>query len=311
MKILHLLSIFLVLQLMLSGCQNTHGAEETGNTNMYESHKPSGTQNSPNISITVGERTYSLNELNEEIEETFNTKLYYHGSCAESLYFTSNASLILGKPVEYDLYYASGNIASVDNNPIIYLVITNLEHPLSTEEVPLQYVFGIKVTEQGMQSDFYMQGHIPKEENGGYYKETYKYLGNSSMCITEIVPPSHEVMSDEWKESVKASLRIYMDKNDFSSIKENNLPLGNYCVYIEGFSAADVDSKVIFEHEDGRIYRGEYYFVHHPDGKTAADLNKVELAEYLQESECRDYMKKLRQNAAFSMEYSVKTQGGQ
>ena len=182
---------------------------------------------------------------------------------------------------------------------------TNIEHPLSTTQNPLLYKFGVNVTECGLQSNFCEQSHVRSQaDNSTSLLEGADYLGNYSMYINKIKQPKHEAMSSQWKKQAEKALQLYMDRNDFYSVKEKNLPRGKYNVYIQGFSKCDIDSTVVFEHENGQVYLGRYYFVHDiPDGEPA-DLNKVALVESA-DAHLVNFLGKLRQHAAVSMEYVV------
>ena len=74
---------------------------------------------------------------------------------------------------------------------------------------------------------------------------------------------------------------------------------------MQGFDPADVDSKIAFEHEDGTIYFGSFYFVHNIVPDRPADLNHVGIPEYSTREECMKRLDKIRSCAAISMEYVV------
>ena len=96
-----------------------------------------------------------------------------------------------------------------------------------------------------------------------------------------------------------------MDNNNFSAIKDKNLRPGNYHVYVQGFDPADVDSIIAFEHEDGTIYFGHFYFVHNSVPNRPADLNHVSIPEYSTQEDSAKILEKIRSCAAISMEYAV------
>lgn len=289
-----LLFVILLLLGILSGCQKA-GTPVQGELPTQEEK-----------SITVYGTRFTVEQINEQIKETINEELYYCGNDPDSDNMFYNWDLILNKNLEYSLYYVpSDNPDSTDPvyqevfPPQIHFVITNMAHPLSTEDEPKLYFAGIEITQKGLRSDFCRGYHISADE-----KMKGEFLGSYSMCLTEIVKPIHEEMSNEWKEQVETELKLYMDENDYSAIKENNLPVGNYHVYIEGFSECDADSDVIFEHEDGRIYIGTYRFLHHASGENSANLHRVTLSEYPESM--AEYLNKVRENAVLSMKYAVK-----
>jgi len=283
--------LLLVLLMLLTGCRGnvpSGTVASTGDT-------PTTTQ-SAQIKITAKGREYSVEEIQEGILKAFNTEFYYAGNGHVHL----NRNLILNKTLNYDLVFVDHEFL-----PYVLLIVNNLEHPLSTEEEPL-YSFGIAFSEQGMEEKFYTIGTVTRTELT-YMTEVRgeTYLGSYSLHITEIVKPQHEQMSEEWKQRAEAAIRRYMDKNDFSSEKEKNLEPGKYHVYIKGFSKGDVDSVIVFEHENGNVYEGGYYFVHDISETLPADLNHVELVEDPSDSYYKKWLDKVRENAALHMEYWV------
>jgi len=98
---------------------------------------------------------------------------------------------------------------------------------------------------------------------------------------------------------------MYMDENDFHNDKEKDLQPGKYMIYVQGFGKGDLDSRIFFEHESGRIYEGFYYFVHTNDGEGPADLNHVSSEVYDLYGMSAEYYEKVKLNAALQMEYSV------
>ena len=191
--------------------------------------------------------------------------------------------------------------------PKVYIVTTNVEHPISTEQEFELCGFAIQLTEYGLQSYFYMQFPIAPQEN---YLDALPvgtvYLGHHSMKMSQITQPVHQKMSDRWKQHAETAIRLYMDKNNFYVVEDNkNLQTGKYNIYIQGFSESDVDSTIVFEHENGSIYVGQYYFVHSISGENPADLNHVELVEDTN-ADFIEYLHRLKRNAALCMQYSVK-----
>lgn len=293
MQRIKLLLAILLLVGVLGGCKNAEAPAQAEQNVQEEKF------------ITVYETQFSVEQINEQIKETINEQLYYHGYFFDSDNIFLNRDLFLNQNLEYSLYYVPSTYPDRTDPeyqevfpPQIHFVITNIEHPLSTENEPKLYFAGIEITQKGLRSDFCRGYHINADE-----ETKGEFLGNYSMCITEIVEPTHEEMSNEWKEQAEAELKLYMDENAYSAVEENNLPVGNYHVYVAGFSEADADSDVIFEHEDGQVYIGTYLSLHHISGEDAANLHRVALCEY-PESEA-EYLNKVREEAAFSMEYAV------
>ena len=191
------------------------------------------------------------------------------------------------------------------NSSYAVLLFNNLEHPLSTKEEPKYCMFGIAFTKYGIESTFYAYGARDPDDFAYYTEEcNAEYLGRYSMCITEITKPQHEQMSDEWKQLAEDAIKQYIAEEDVVGNKHYPLEPGKYCVYIKGFSEADQDTTIYFEHEQGKIYEGFYYFVHNISKDRPADLNHVR--PYFEPSERDETMlKKIRENAALVIECQV------
>lgn len=281
-------AVLLVIMMLLTGCR--------GNIPSTPTEDNPTTTLSAQIKITAKGREYSIEEIQEGILKAFNTEFYYAGDYDVPM----NRNLVLNKTLNYDLVFVDHEF-----QPFVLLIVNNLEHPWSTEEEPL-YKFGIAFSEQGMEEKFYTMGTATRTELTFMTEERGEtYLGSYSLHITEIVKPQHEQMSEEWKQQAEAAIRRYMDKNDFHYEKEENLEPGKYHVYIKGFSKADVDSVIVFEHENGNVYQGLYYFVHDISETRTADLNHVELVEDPGDSYYKEWLDKVRENAALHMEYWV------
>ena len=296
-----ILLVLMIIAVFLSGCANNTYQNSTA-TNIVENTTES-TESSdvidnsePNINgITV-------EEILAQIPDVINNKLYYSGNYTHIENMLLNKNLILNKHLEFDLYSYCPTFD--DRLPEVRIVFTNADYITSNYEDPQVYCVGICVTENGLQSIFTTGYHIAASENFG------TYLGSYSMCIEEIYTPTHEKMSDEWKENTANEIRIYMDENDFCSIAEDNLEIGKYKVYVQGFSENDTDTHIFFEHENGNIYSGFYYFVHNNSGKSAADLNKVNLVENPDSEGFQIYYERVKQNAALTLEYEVHQRPG-
>lgn len=282
MKKSRLFLAWLALIFLLNGCSQP---SVYGNTNI---------PTLPSF-IEINNKSISVSEINDGLKDAFNTALYYHKD--------GPIGAFLNKTVEYELFFISDTKTTLQ--PKISFVITNMEHPLSTEQNPLLYKFSIHATESGLQSYFCEQSYVRSQANNSTsLAENADYLGNYSLYINKVERPKHEAMSSQWKKRAEEALQLYMERNDFYSEKENNLPKGKYSVFIQGFSKSDVDSTVVFAHEDGRVYLGQYYFVHDIHDGEPADLNKVALVESA-DAHFAEYLARLRENAAVSMEYVV------
>lgn len=249
--------------------------------------------------VMIGDTAFSISQLNAGIQDAFHNTIYYHSRWADGRF--TNCLL------EYELYFSRNKDP---NSPhLVVLLITNVDHPLSRAEEPLQYLFGINITELGMQSDFHIQMHIPAGSNvkdhyyyGFYISETY--LGSYSMEINCNEKPIHEEVSEQWKDSAEAAIRLYMEGNDFYSAADGILPQGKYRVYIQGFFPADESADIVFQHEDGRLFIGRYLFVHDINPEERADLNHV--APVADVAYYEDYMNKLQATAVLTMDYEIR-----
>lgn len=266
-------------------------------------------------SIVVNGTTFSVQQINDGIKNAFNNSLYYHGKLYSD-FLDANVDLVLNKGIEYDLFYAPEFVYEYSLTgdaqtllPEVIMVITNMEYPVSIDGTTQLYMYGIVVTEQGFQTDFNSISPIPKGEKYNFlYNREAIPLGTYTMCISEITQPLHEKMSDEWKIQTEEAIRMYMDANDFYINKEMNLLPGEYHIYVEGFSKSDVHSEIVFEHENGNIYMGEFYFVHNYYEGKLANLNKVQLVEIngsVEEAYYADYLGKLLENSPLVMEYTI------
>ena len=290
----------MIVALLISGChRNTSHATLTStvNTSATTPVTAETIPQSVQIKVTAKGREYAIEEIRQGILKAFHTEFYYAGNDALHL----NRNLILNKALTYDLVFVEDQFL-----PYVLLIVNNLDHPLSTEEEPL-YSFGIAFSEQGMEEKFYTYGTAASNTLAYMTEDRDEvYLGSYSLRVSEIAKPQHEQMSEEWKQRAEAAIQLYMDKNDFYSEKEKNLEPGKYQVYIKGFSKGDVDSIIIFEHENGNVYQGFYYFVHGISEAQPADLNHVELVADPSDS-YDQWLEKVREGAALHMEYWVQS----
>ena len=300
-----------ILFFVLCGCQNTSTPEIDSSMLCLDF---SGVPETPETTIisadflTVNGKEFSVEQINKGIKTTVNNVLYYHGNNFDSDYLLFNTDLLLGKCLEYELYFSpDATTETVGNNgmAIVYFVITNVEHRLSTPDDPKLYAFGIEICEYGLCSDFYYQGYVPKGKTHQLAEGGAVYLGSYSMCLNEVLQPAHEEMSDEWQKQAEEALKLYMDKNDLGADPENHLQPGKYTIYIEGFSQSDNHSTVIFEHENGSVYSGSYRFVHHITDGSPANLNKVLLVENCDADPYQIYLERVRSNATLVMVYRL------
>ena len=293
-------TMVICLLIAMTACRRNVPGATVASTGDTQKTAPSNAETNPpsmQIKITAKGREYAIEEIRQGILKAFHTEFYYAGNDALHL----NRNLILNKTLTYDLVFVEDQFL-----PYVLLIVNNLEHPLSTEEEPL-YSFGIAFSEQGMEEKFYTYGTAASNTLAYMTEDRDEvYLGSYSLRVSEIAKPQHEQMSEEWKQRAEAAIQLYMDKNDFYSEKEKNLEPGKYQVYIKGFSKGDVDSIIIFEHENGNVYQGFYYFVHGISEAQPADLNHVELVADPSDG-YGQWLEKVREGAALHMEYWVQS----
>ena len=258
------------------------------------------------VNINVNGKDFSVKEVTDGICDTFNSVLYYQQCKGNSTIVSTD--LVLKNEIKYKLYFMPGAIGekSIIKPSKIYGVVTSLEHPASSDEETVLYTFGIDITEQGLKSDFSLLGHIVIDYQSLIDDGTV-YLGEYSMYLDKIEKPFYKKKNEEWEKNVKSAICLYMDKNDFYGEDNKNLKPGNYHIYIQNFTESDQDSTIIFEHENGDIYSGIYYFVQNATQDVCADLNKVVLIEDSELPIFKEYLKKVKLDPAISFEYVVKT----
>lgn len=301
---LKLIAALSLLLLVLCGCQKTTVREE-GTKEVPSEQTTAARETQSTVAqtedqvITVDAAQFTVEQINEQIKEAINSDMYYSGYFTDSDNIFSNRDLLLNQPLEYALYYVTTTGPRKLSPAEIRVLITNHEHPLSAS-LGKQYLYEIAffINENGL--EYYCQ----TRHTAADAEPTGTFLGNYTMCFTEFTKPQHEVMSEEWKAQAKAALALYMDQNDFNAYDKRNLPAGNYRVYIKGFYKSDYDSTIIFQREDGLIYSGRYLFLHTISEGNPADLHRVEFLGYA--DNMTQYLERVRENCAFSMEYTVK-----
>lgn len=296
------LCILGVTSFLMYGCQNPN-SENDSTTKTTDVLITSTT-------VDVNEKEFSLKEITDGIHNTFNSVLYYHQCKGDST--IASADLVLGNEIKYKLYFKPGAIGekSIIKPSKIYGVVTNLEHPTSSDDKTVLYTFGIDIIEQGLQSDFSYLGYIVSDDQS-FVDDGTVYLGEYSMCIDKIEKPFYKEKTEEWENNVKSAICLYMDKNDFYAEDNGNLKPGNYHIYIQNFMENDQDSTIIFEHKNGDIYSGIYYFVQKATKDVCADLNKVVLIEDDELPIFKEYLEKVKLDPAISFEYVVNENTGE
>lgn len=290
MKVIDRLAGLLVVAMLILLCGCSHVSTPVNSTPVDSAPSESSTP----FVITVGKTTFTEDELCRQLENTVNAELYYSGTIYEHL---------LNRRLEYALYYKAPNYYW--DKPKVGLVIENVPHPRSTESETLFPAFIICISEMGLESTFWGVDYITQGGINSVSENGWIFIGRHTMCFPTASTPSREIMSREWADAAEKALRLYMDKNDFYAEKEKNLPSGKYRIYIHGFTAADTDTFVFFEHEDGRVYGGYYYFVHEFSGEWPADLNHVERYLSYENADSQQYFERIKETAALVMEYAV------
>lgn len=291
--------------------ESTSPSEESKPINKTPAEPPQKTVPPEERPVTINGRSFTMKEINAEVQKMLNSMLYYHGDDDTSEYIIYNKDIILHKDVEYDLYINPPDPRHW-NLTMLDIVITNFHHPLSSEEkLLLLYNFGVPVTEWGLRSKPYTGNYIVEEHMYNFVSDK-TFLGSYTMRLDEITKPEYEPMGSEWEENAKNAIRLYMDKNDYyADDLHNNLAPGNYHVYVQEFFKSDEDSYIFFEHENGNVYWGWYFSVQMASGEHPASLHKVELVENPDDPWIQLYYEKVRSDPALSFEYEVRQGGGQ
>ncbi|MDL2220448.1 hypothetical protein LJC55_02145 [Eubacteriales bacterium OttesenSCG-928-N14] len=271
--------------LLLCGCQGAPDPKESA---------------MPDTVITVGEREYSVSDVNAGIKNTFNKNLYLY----RSVIFLDSEDVI-GKEIRYELYYFENAEKRTYEETTIFFVIT-LDVPKHIFDGGYgQYIiYGIDINERGMMSYFSYYDYGQTHEKG---KQEFisgvnlLYIGDYTMHIDQIEKPVYEEMDAEWAEIAKNRIMKHMDENPggYSDVLEP----GKYHVYVKRFFEADENSDIFFEHENGNVYTGKFHFVH--DGGFI-DKIFLENRKRTDSEENRKMRDRIRSDPAVSLDYEVK-----
>lgn len=294
--------------LSLTACKQGETMTDTSTEESEMSTEESETEDEIPTSIMVWEREFSVDEINAGIKNLINNVLYYYGDHEDSDYMMYNKNLVLNQKIEYDLFYIP-NTGDGENDKIwggeILFVMPGIEHPLSQPDDVQIYGMSTRITEEGISSAYLAANRISTDRYKSLFdNEEYIYLGRHSLYMEEIVPPVYEEKSEEWKRNVETGIQLYMDQNEIYG-GESFKP-GKYKVYVMNFTKADCDSWILFEHEDGDIYYGIYYYVNIDWPNSPANLNHVELKDEDRVEYSKSYYEKLKEHAAICVEYEVK-----
>lgn len=280
LKFKNLLICILVPIFILSGCKNPH--------------------NSSVDFIIVEDKKFTAKEIIDGIKDTFNANLYNVNRYDTNL--MPNQAQILNKELVFDLFFEDNS--NTDKKefvypPKIYLVITNISHPTSTNDNPQFYKFGIDITKCGLRSDFYFEGHTDANYKSFFEEQDALFLGTHTMRLEKVEKPQYEKMSDQWKNKVTKAVKLYMD--NIKNSDENLLISGEYRICVKGFFKSDCDTLIYFEHENGNLYCGYYHFIHDVDENIPANINKLALLDDAKNKELN--LENIYSNAAISIYY--------
>ena len=241
--------------------------------------------------ITVNGKRVFVDDINSVIELTLQNTCYYHENWEEGRLYD--------KTLEYRLFYDAQS--KNEGQPMIYMIITNVEHRLSTEESPLLYIFGIDMTEKGLRSEISVVGQVSSlEDTGEYLQDDAVDLGDFSVDTNGVEVPRHQPRSKKWRSRVEAALQMYMEN------ASGNLQPGSYNIYLQGFIEWDEEANIVFIHEDGQIYAGRYCDVHDIAEGQPANVQGVEPVTDL-DADYLSYIEKLKEDAIFTTTYTPET----
>lgn len=247
--------------------------------------------------VVVDGHTFSVDYINTVLLEAINNGLYY--SVQEgSLYLFNNPTLILGKQLEYDLYFVQSSRPVLEH--MIYVVFPNEIYPFTDTDV---YEFGYSITSKGM-------SHVPYSMSGVAYDDsygksvdtkTYQYLGKYSMVINNITKPKYDEISDIQCMAIDSGIKQWMESDG------TYLEPGTYTVYVCGFYKADSNATIYFLHENGSLYSGFIWTLTgiSEDGEpvTPYRIGKLEGSIDYQ----NEYIKLVKEQAVFQCSYEKKT----
>jgi len=260
--------------------------------------------------VVVNGRAFSVDEIIDGIKAVFNSDMYYFGLDWYEPFFQ--------KDVEYDLYYAQRVGVASAPEKAIHMIITNVLHDLSSENEFLYQVVGINITEYGLLDGFYYRSYGSWEDMVLTRHEGENYLGHYIMRIDEVIPPQYEPKDAEWQESTIKVIQEYMDQTLLDYADEDYaLKPGNYHVYMRNFPRGETYSLVVFEHQNGDVYWGQYCHLNYTSNEYAPYISHVsridwenldESAGWEQEDAemLRGYIEKIKLDPAISFEYAVK-----
>jgi hypothetical protein len=301
MRLSKLFFVSVLLAFSLAGCQ------QAGCATQGASVPTGGEGRTASDTVVVGDRVFTIDEINAGIKETFNNRLYltgYAGLCS--------TEDLLYKDIEYELYFKPDDGSNRNTKyywldaPAIYLAITNIQHPRLTEAGSTQfYMLGIHIDEKGLQSGFNFATSGPKQGEGFFSNCAVVYLGSYTMRIDGLERPQYEAMDAEWVERTEDAIRLYMDYDYSNPNIKKLLGPGSYQVYVKGFFKGDTNSTIIFVHEDGPMYIGSYRYVREGSGDRPANLHKVSPVEDPGNERFQAYLEKVRLDAVISMEYTI------
>ena len=247
--------------------------------------------------VVVDGHTFSVDYINTVLLEAINNGLYY--SVQEgSLYLFNNPTLILGKQLEYDMYYVRSSRHFHEH--MIYIIFPNEIYPSKDTGV---YEFGYSISSKGMSHVSYSMGPVVYDDNYGKSTDTksFQYLGKFSMVINTITKPEYDEISDIQCMAIDSGIKQWMESDG------TYLEPGTYTVYVCGFYKADSNATIYFLHENGSLYSGFIWTLTgiSEDGEpvTPYRIGKLEGSLDYQ----NEYIKLVKEQAVFQCSYEKKT----
>lgn len=200
-------------------------------------------------SVVIDGQTLSVDHINKVLLESINNELYMYAArdILDSPYLFNNPTSILGKQLEYDLYYVQSSPHFHEH--MIYVVFPNEIYPLKDTEV---YEFGYSISAKGMSHVYYSMSSTVYDDSYGKSTDStsHQYLGKFSMVINNITKPEYDEISDIQCAAIDSGVKQWMESD------KTYLEPGTYTVYVYGFYKADSSATIYFIHENGSIYSG-------------------------------------------------------
>ena len=242
-------------------------------------------------SVSIDGQTFDYDYINTVLLESINNKLYFYDR-DDSLYLFSNSNLLLGKSIEYDLYYVH-NTDEWYYEHMIYVVFANESYPLKENEV---YELGYSITAKGMSHELYSMKPAIYDSNYGsnINNSSYQFLGKFNMEFNGIAQPEFDEISDDQCKAIDSGVKSFMETDN------TILEPGTYSVYVRGFYQADSSANIFFVHENGDTYYGILWGANKAISESDSPTIPYRVSKYEEAvGAFEDYMELIKEHSVF------------